>query len=91
MDVGIMGLAASGKSTVFGLLTGQNPVTGAAGHGDIRVGIARVPDPRLDALSAMSLSARRRPLYATLMSPGYPKSTAAKRRSTCPSCAPLTR
>jgi len=53
MDVGIMGLAASGKSTLFGLLTGQDPDAPAARHGSVQIGIARVPDPRLDALSAM--------------------------------------
>ena len=53
MEVGIMGLTASGKSTVFGLLTGQDPEAQNGGHGAVRVGIARVPDPRLDALSEM--------------------------------------
>ena len=51
MEVGIMGLAASGKSTVFGLLTGQE--TTSARRDAARVGIARVPDARLGALSAM--------------------------------------
>ena len=53
MEVGIMGLAASGKSTLFGLLTGQDPDAPAARHGSVQIGIARVPDPRLDALSTM--------------------------------------
>jgi GTP-binding protein YchF len=53
MEVGIMGLAASGKSTVFGLLTGQDPQAPNCGHGCVRIGIARVPDPRLEALSEM--------------------------------------
>jgi GTP-binding protein YchF len=53
MEVGIMGLAASGKSTVFGLLTGQDTNAPAARHGIIQIGIARVPDPRLAALSEM--------------------------------------
>ncbi len=51
MEVGIMGLAASGKSTVFGLLTGQE---GTSSRRDsAQVGIARVPDARLGALSTM--------------------------------------
>ena len=53
MEVGIMGLAASGKSTLFGLLTGQEPKAPAARHGSVQIGVARVPDARLDALSAM--------------------------------------
>jgi ribosome-binding ATPase YchF (GTP1/OBG family) len=53
MEVGIMGLTASGKSTVFGLLTGQSTDLTGTRHGSVQIGIARVPDPRLDALSAM--------------------------------------
>jgi len=53
MEVGIMGLAASGKSTLFGLLTGQETDAPTARHGSVQIGIARVPDLRLDALSAM--------------------------------------
>ncbi len=53
MEVGIMGLAASGKSTVFSLLTGID-LSAAPGRRDsTQVGVARVPDSRLDALSAM--------------------------------------
>jgi len=51
MEVGIMGLAASGKSTVFGLLTGQEATS--ARREAAQVGIARVPDARLSALSTM--------------------------------------
>jgi len=51
MEVGIMGLASSGKSTVFGLLTGQEATS--TRRDAAQVGIARVPDARLDALSAM--------------------------------------
>jgi hypothetical protein len=53
MEVGIMGLAASGKSTLYGLLTGQEPGAPAARHGSVQIGVARVPDTRLDALSAL--------------------------------------
>jgi len=51
MEVGIMGLAASGKSTVFGLLTGQEATS--ARRDAAQVGIARVPDARLGALTTM--------------------------------------
>lgn len=51
MEVGILGLAASGKSTLFKLLTGLNPAN--ARHDVPQVGIARVPDRRLQALHAM--------------------------------------
>ncbi len=52
MEMGILGLAGSGKSTLFGLLTGHQAAAG--GRRDAaQVGVARVPDPRLEALSAL--------------------------------------
>ncbi|MEN8163399.1 MAG: DUF933 domain-containing protein [Acidobacteriota bacterium] len=50
MDIGILGLSASGKSTLFTLLTGQTP---DARHDAVTTGIATVPDERLDRLSAL--------------------------------------
>jgi GTP-binding protein YchF len=50
MKVGIAGFAGSGKSTVFHWLTGVVPDPAASQRGQIA--IARVPDERLDALSA---------------------------------------
>jgi len=50
MDIGILGLTASGKSTLFSLLTGQEASTR---HDSIQTGMARVPDRRLEALSEM--------------------------------------
>jgi len=53
MEVGIMGLAASGKTSLFALLTGLNPTT-AGGRRDVtQIGISKVPDPRLDTLAEM--------------------------------------
>jgi GTP-binding protein YchF len=50
MEIGILGLASSGKSTVFALLTGQS----GGGRRDVAAtAMASVPDPRLDTLSAM--------------------------------------
>jgi len=53
MEVGIMGLAASGKSTLFRLVTGTDPAIGAGRRDQSQLGIARVPDDRLDALARM--------------------------------------
>ncbi len=54
MEIGILGRAASGKTTLFNLLTGSREVTGAAGgRGTSHTGIARVPDPRLDRLAEL--------------------------------------
>jgi GTP-binding protein YchF len=52
MEIGILGLASSGKTTLFSLLTGQDPAAVAAARGATS-GIARVPDDRLDQLSNM--------------------------------------
>jgi ribosome-binding ATPase YchF (GTP1/OBG family) len=50
MKVGIVGFAGSGKSTVFQWLTGVKPDPAKAQLG--QPGKARIPDPRLDWLSA---------------------------------------
>ena len=50
MRVGIAGFLASGKSTIFQWLTGVKPDPAKANTG--QVGMARVPDERLDWLSA---------------------------------------
>jgi len=74
MEVGIMGLAASGKSTLFGLLTGQEPGAPAARHGSLQIGVARVPDARLDALSAMYEPAKTTPASVRYVDvPGIPE------------------
>jgi GTP-binding protein YchF len=53
MKLGIFGFSQTGKTTVFNLLTGAHEATGSAHRGDANLGIARVPDPRLDRLSAV--------------------------------------
>jgi len=50
MKVGIAGFSSSGKSTVFEWLTGVKPDPARSQHGQI--GIAEIPDERLDWLSA---------------------------------------
>ncbi len=55
MQLGIIGLPASGKTTIFNALTGQDQPTGAMGGGgrmELHTAVVDVPDPRLDALSA---------------------------------------
>jgi GTP-binding protein YchF len=52
MKVGIIGLPSTGKSTLFSLLTGA-PAAAPGGRPEPRVGIARVPDPRVEALAEM--------------------------------------
>lgn len=51
MRLGIIGLPGSGKATVFEALTGNR--IDAARRMEVHVGTVKVPDPRVDALSAM--------------------------------------
>ena len=51
MRVGLVGFAGSGKTTVFNTMTGLQVPVGYGG--ELRYGIARVPDPRIDKLSAI--------------------------------------
>ncbi len=53
MKVGILGFAASGKTTVFNLLTGLTANTGFGGDRKPNLGVIKVPDERIDRLSAM--------------------------------------
>jgi ribosome-binding ATPase len=52
--IGLVGYPGSGKSTVFGALTGIAVDTGYAARGEREnVGVVKVPDPRVDALAAL--------------------------------------
>ena len=52
MKLGLVGFAGSGKSTVFNALTGLAAETGAgAARGKTNLGVVKVPDARVDALS----------------------------------------
>lgn len=52
MRTGIVGLAGAGKTTLFRILT-RAQAEPAAKHGAIHIGVARVPDPRLEKLAAI--------------------------------------
>jgi len=60
MKTGIIGLPAVGKSVLFQILTGA-PEAPHAGRPAPRVGIARVPDPRLDVLEKMFKPRKKTP------------------------------
>jgi hypothetical protein len=52
MKIGLVGFPGSGKSTVFGALTGIAVETGyAAGRNKANIGVVKVPDARVDALA----------------------------------------
>jgi ribosome-binding ATPase len=58
----LIGFAASGKSTLFQLMTSAAGTTRAAhGKGETSVGISKVPDARLDRLTAMYNPRKRVP------------------------------
>src|SRR2546426_100484 len=52
MKIGLVGYPGSGKSTVFGALTGLDVATGY-GAGKAHLGAVKVPDARVDALAAL--------------------------------------
>src|SRR5215470_1135884 len=55
MKIGLVGLPKSGKTSLFNLLTGQSVPTSSFGtaRGEMHAGAARVPDERVDRLSAL--------------------------------------
>jgi GTP-binding protein YchF len=51
MKIGLVGFPGSGKTTVFNTMTGLDAPVGFGG--DVRLGTVRVPDDRIDRLSAV--------------------------------------
>jgi GTP-binding protein YchF len=61
LRAGLIGLPASGKTTIFQLLTSAREAPRAHGKAEANVGVSRVPDDRLDRLTAMFQPQRRVP------------------------------
>jgi ribosome-binding ATPase YchF (GTP1/OBG family) len=53
MQIAIVGLAGSGKTTVFNTLTRGHADTGGYGGLTLNVGVVKVPDARLERLAAL--------------------------------------
>ncbi|MGC4116326.1 MAG: DUF933 domain-containing protein [Myxococcales bacterium] len=54
MKIGLVGFPGSGKTTVFNALTGLSAETGlSAARGKQNLGVVKVPDPRIEALTAL--------------------------------------
>ena len=54
MQLGIIGLPQSGKTTIFNALTrGDQPITMSGGRFDVHTAMVEVPDWRVDRLSSM--------------------------------------
>jgi ribosome-binding ATPase len=61
LRAGLIGLPASGKTTLFHLLTSAREAPRPSGKAEAHVGVARVPDERLDRLTALFHPERRVP------------------------------
>ena len=55
----LIGFPSSGKSTLFQLMTSARE--GSGGKGDVKIGISKVPDARLDVLTGMYNPKKRVP------------------------------
>ena len=66
LRAGLIGYPATGKTTLFRLLTRSRDGAGAPGRQDAQVGVAQVPDPRLDRLTALFEPRRRVPATVEL-------------------------
>src|SRR5258706_2757780 len=53
MQIAIVGLAGSGKTTVFNTLTRGHAETGGFGGMELHVGVVKVPDERLHKLAVI--------------------------------------
>ena len=74
----LIGVASSGKSTLFQLMTSVRE-TGrtAQGKGEATVGISKVPDARLDRLTAMYTPKKRVPATVEFSDLALPAGTGA--------------
>lgn len=74
LRAGLIGFPATGKTTLFQLMTGVHDASRAAhGKADANVGVSRVPDERLDRLTAIFNPRKRVPAtveFADLAGPG---------------------
>jgi len=77
MKIGIIGLPSSGKTTIFNALTRGAAETGGFGSNrDTNVGVAHVPDERVDILSDMFKS--RKKVYAEVTYVDLPGSSSGE-------------
>src|SRR6187402_1563222 len=61
LRAGLIGLPSSGKTTIFELLTRVHEAPRTHGKAEANVGISRVPDARLDQLTALFQPKKRVP------------------------------
>ncbi|MFC1574804.1 DUF933 domain-containing protein [Gemmatimonadota bacterium] len=80
MKIGLVGLAGSGKTTVFNAMTGLDVRVGFGG--ELRVGTVRVPDPRIDVLSG--IFSPKKTTYAEMAFCDIPGEHGAEKRGLSP-------
>lgn len=76
MKIALVGFAGSGKTTVFNTMTGLDVPTGFGG--ELRLGAVRVPDERIDKLSAIYKP--RKTIYAEITFADIPGEHGAERK-----------
>jgi len=78
VQVTIVGLPGSGKTTVFNALTGGHAETGgfSGGRAAPNVGVVKVPDARLDQLSALFHPKKTTPADVTYVDVAIPAGAA---------------
>jgi len=76
MKIGLVGFAGSGKTTVFNTLTGLDVPVGFGG--DVHLGTVKVPDARIDKLSAMF--SPKKTTYAEIVFSDIPGEHGAERQ-----------
>lgn len=64
MEIGIVGLPGSGKTTIFNALTGSHAPTVPTGKFEPNVAVVNVPDERIDRLAEMFVP--KKTVYATV-------------------------
>ena len=73
MQVALVGFPGSGKTTLFNALTGGHAETGGyQSRGSANIGVAKVPDSRLDALSALFSPRKTTPADVTYVDLAIP-------------------
>src|ERR671932_1992177 len=74
----LIGFGSSGKTTLFQLMTSARETARAAhGKGEVSVGISKVPDARLDRLTAMYKPRKRVPATVEFSDLAIPPGTGA--------------
>ena len=75
MKIGLIGHRGAGKTTIFNMLTGlQAQVGGFGGKEEVHLGVIKVPDPRIDKLSAIFKP--KKTTYAEIRFTDFPTSQA---------------